>query len=217
VLSFAPSIETLYPKLMGIGEASELQQRVVLSYDTRDSVVIPHSGQRLVAFAGVSSRALGSSVSYTFWGMDATILRPAGADLTFAAHAALRLMPTFTDAPFWALSHLGGDRSIIGEAQPLRAYGDGRFVDRNAFAASFEARTWVRSFHFFGTDLKFELAPFLDTGKVYETMSDSPFTHLHLGGGMGLRLIASPFVVGYLDIGYGKEGTAVFSGIDYPF
>lgn len=29
--------------------------------------------------------------------------------------------------------------------------------------------------------------------------------------------IASPLVVGYLDIGFGKEKAALFSGIDYPF
>ncbi|HEV2551943.1 MAG TPA: hypothetical protein VGU20_31840 [Stellaceae bacterium] len=38
-----------------------------------------------------------------------------------------------------------------------------------------------------------------------------------LGGGVGFRAIARPFIVGYLDIGYGAEGSAIFSGINYPF
>ena len=29
--------------------------------------------------------------------------------------------------------------------------------------------------------------------------------------------VASPFVVGYVDIGFGPERLAVFSGINYPF
>jgi outer membrane protein assembly factor BamA len=216
-LNSLPPITLRYPSLMGIGDVSELQQRLVLSFDTRDSVVVPRSGQRLVAFAGLSTRALGSSDAYTFVGVDATFFRPAGPDLTLVAHVALRYMPTFADAPFWALSSLGGDRSIIAEEQPLRAFGTGRFVDRNSFTGSLEARTWVQRFHVFGTDLKLEIAPFIDSGKVFASMSGSLLTQLHFGAGMGFRVVASPFVVGYLDIGYGAEKVAVFSGIDYPF
>ena len=36
-------------------------------------------------------------------------------------------------------------------------------------------------------------------------------------GGMGFRAIAEPFVVGYVDVGWGGEGPAVLSGINYPF
>jgi len=31
------------------------------------------------------------------------------------------------------------------------------------------------------------------------------------------RAVANPFVVGYVDVGYGHERLAVFSGINYPF
>ena len=34
---------------------------------------------------------------------------------------------------------------------------------------------------------------------------------------MGLRAIAQPFVVGFVDIGWVAEGPAFFSGINYPF
>jgi hypothetical protein len=34
---------------------------------------------------------------------------------------------------------------------------------------------------------------------------------------MGFRAVASPFIVGYLDVGFGPEGPAVFTGINYPF
>lgn len=212
-----PSIESRYPNLIGVGDASEVQQRLVLSYDTRDSVSVPHRGERVAAFAGFTTRALGSSVDYTFVGIDGTYFEPAGDNLTLVAHAAARYMPTFANAPFWAYSQLGGDRSIIGEDQPLRAFATGRFVDRNSFAASFEARTWVQNFHVFGSDIKLELAPFVDTGKVFAANSESPLSHLHVGGGMGFRVVASPFVVGYLDVAFGREKIAVFSGIDYPF
>ncbi len=214
VLGFLPSIEDVYPRLQGVGEVHELQQRLTLTYDTRDSVAVPRRGERLAAFAGIATHSLGKPM-YSYVGADGTWLWPIGPDVTLVAHAAARVMPSYADAPFWALSSIGGDRSVVAEAQPLRSYGAGRFVDRNSVSASVEARSWVRSFHLFGTDLKLVLAPFVDAGKVFR--SGSPASHAHVGSGMGFRLVAIPFVVGYLDVGYGREGLAVFSGIDYPF
>jgi hypothetical protein len=42
-------------------------------------------------------------------------------------------------------------------------------------------------------------------------------TQLHKVAGIGVRGVARPFVVGYVDIGYGSEGVAVFTGLNYPF
>jgi len=216
-LNSLPSIESRYPNLRGVGDSSEAQQRLILTSDTRDSVVLPRSGRRLSAFAGFSTRALGGSVDYSFLGVDASVFRPVGHDLTIVGHMAARYMPSYIDAPFWAYSQIGGDRDIIGEGQPLRGYGAGRFWGRNSFSASIEAREWVRAFQFFKSDLKLELAPFIDSGKVFSTMSENPLSHLHVVAGMGFRVVVSPFVVGYLDMGIGREKVAFFSGIDYPF
>jgi outer membrane translocation and assembly module TamA len=216
-LNSLPSIEARYPNLRGVGDSSEAQQRLTLTDDTRDSVVLPRTGRRLSAFAGFSSRAFGGSADYSFLGVDASAFRPVTRDLTIVGHVAARYMPSYTNAPFWAYSQIGGDRDIIGEGQPLRGYGAGRFWGRNSFSASIEAREWVRAFHFFKSDLKLEVAPFIDTGKVFSTMAESPFTHLHAVVGMGFRVVVSPFVVGYVDVGMGREKLAFFSGIDYPF
>jgi hypothetical protein len=40
---------------------------------------------------------------------------------------------------------------------------------------------------------------------------------LHNVIGVGMRALARPFVVGYLDIGKGSGGLVAFSGINYPF
>lgn len=216
-LNSLPSIKAIFPDAPGLGDNSDLEQRLTLSYDTRDSVIVPHAGERIAAVAGYATRALGQSVSYSVLALDGTWFQPAGRDFTLVEHAALRYMPSYLGAPFWARSQIGGDRSVMGDEQPLRAYGPGRFIDRNSFAASVEARTWVKRFRLFDSDLALELAPFIDTGKVFADMEGSPLSQLHVGGGMGFRLVASPFVVGYLDVGFGREKFAVFSGIDYPF
>jgi hypothetical protein len=116
-----------------------------------------------------------------------------------------------------ALSRLGGDCSVLAEREPLRAYGDDRFIDRNRFASGIELRTRVASINAFRTTLSLEIAPFVDVGKVFSGRGTSPFSRLHTGSGLGIRGVASPFVVGYVDIGYGHEKMSVFSGINYPF
>jgi hypothetical protein len=137
--------------------------------------------------------------------------------VTLAGHLAVRYMPVGKEAPFWALSRLGGDRNLVGFRQALRGFGEGRFIDNNLFAANVELRSRVFALDLFATHVALELAPFFDVGRVFPTLSTNPFRQLHPVGGLGFRGVAAPFVVGYVDVGYGSEGFAVFSGINYPF
>jgi hypothetical protein len=126
-------------------------------------------------------------------------------------------MPGGTQVPFWAQSRLGGDRSIVGEQQQLRGFGEGRFVDRNLFSGTLELRARAFDLNLFSQAVSFEVAPFFDTGSVFHSLGDFPLSHLHPAGGIGFRAIARPFIVGYVDVGYGPEGAAIFSGVKYPF
>jgi hypothetical protein len=217
VLPSVASTTTVFPDLPGVGSEHVLQHTVTLSYDTRDSAIIPQSGERYAAYFGFVSRPLASSVSYSYFGAEARRYWTLGSDVTLAWHAAARYMPSAADAPFWALSSLGGDRSVTDEREPLRSAVSDRYIDRNLFASGAEVRARVAGFNAFGTHVSLELSPFVDTGKVFSSLGTSPLTHLHAAGGLGVRGVASPSVVGYVDVGFGQDGAAVFSGINYPF
>lgn len=217
VLPTLPSIETLYPVAKGLGHGSEFLNRLSVSYDTRNSPSLPTEGSRLVAYAGVAPNIGISNASYSVVGADLRNYLPVATGITLASHLALRIMPDAGNAPFWALSSLGGDRSIIGDRQPLRGFGEGRFVDTNSLAAEVELRSRVLSMDLFSTQVDLELAPFIDTGQVFHSRYVESLGQQHVAAGLGFRAVASPFIVGYVDIGYGTEGTAIFSGIDYPF
>ena len=90
-------------------------------------------------------------------------------------------------------------------------------VLHNITVANIEMRTRVLEANVMGTHGILELAPFFETGRVWHSMSEVPWQAMHSVGGMGFRAIAEPFVVGYVDVGWGGEGPAVFSGINYPF
>ena len=215
--SSLPFTGSEFPTLKGLHSNHELFSRLVVSYDTRDSVSIPRRGSWLTLFGGLADRSLLSSVSYNLFGIEGRHYYPLGQRFTLAGHLALRYMAVGSDAPFWALSKLGGDRSDIGGRQPLRGFGDSRFVDNNSFNANLELRTRVFSRDIFGTQVTLELAPFIEVGRVFHSLPTNPVSDLHPAGGLGFRGIAEPFVVGYVDVGYGGEGVVVFSGIDYPF
>jgi hypothetical protein len=212
-----PSTDVAFPRQAGIGADNELLTRLFITYDTRDSTIIPTQGFRAMAYAGFADNNFLSTTSYSFFGLDYRHFLPLGSRLIFAGHVAARYMPVGDDVPFWALSRLGGDRSIPSGPELLRGYGRGRFVDKNLFSASAELRTKAVDLDLFSTKLAFEIAPFVDVGRVFRNAADNPIANLHKVGGVGFRGVASPFIVGYVDIGYGSEGVAIFSGVDYAF
>jgi hypothetical protein len=213
-----PPITSRFEGTLGIGTTHELLNRIALIYDTRDDIVIPTHGAQVVAYGGVASRnvALDDSL-FTEAGGDGRFYWSPYRSLVVATHFDLRYEPTAHHVPFWGLSSLGGDQSVIGGSQTLRGYGTGRFYDRNSFSANLELRQNVLSMDAFATHINLQVAPFFDTGRVFHSTGTWPITHLHNVMGVGFRGIAPPSVVGYVDVGYGHEGLAIFTGIGYPF
>jgi Omp85 superfamily domain len=218
-LSGIPSIETLFPYIPGLGITSELLNRYSVVYDTRDDLTAPRHGMRVVIYGGGSSAGgIFNDSLYSEAGGDARGYWSVREDTVVAAHMSIRYMPnTRHPLPFWALSSIGGDTSDVGGGQPLRGYGAGRFVDRDAFSGSVEVRHVFWGFDAQATHVDLEIAPFVDVGHVFSHTSTFPISNLHTVGGVGFRAIARPSVVGYVDVGYGAEGAAVFTGLNYPF
>jgi len=211
-----PSIDQRFgPQILGTGR--EFLHRISLIYDTRDDLTIPRHGMQWVAYTGVAFNTPANEALYKDAGIDGRAFWPVFHDTVLAAHVALRYMLTDHNAPFWALSTLGGDRSDIGGEQPLRGFGAGRYTDRDAYSTTLELRRRVFSFDAVSTRVDIEISPFVDAGRVFADSGTFPLSHIHTVGGVGFRGIARPFVVGYVDVGYGSEGTAVFTGINYPF
>jgi hypothetical protein len=212
-----PYTGTLFPTLKGLDGGSEFTNMLQLVYDTRDSLDIPTRGGRVVLYGALADRALGSSFSYTRFGGDVRHYVPLTPRLILAMHAFLGYTPAGNEMPFWALSSLGGEANQLPFAQPLRGYGEDRFVDNNMTDFNLELRWRVYDVRLFKTEGIVELAPFVEAGKVFHDISVDPFNQLHPVGGMGFRAVIPPYVVGYVDIGYGGDGGAVFTGINYPF
>ncbi len=217
-LNGVPPITQRFADVIGIGTTHELLNRVMLIYDTRNDITIPTRGMKVVLYGGVASRNVQLDDSlFTEAGGDGRFYWSPFPSLVVATHVDLRYEPTAHHVPFWALSSLGGDQSAIGGSQPLRGYGTSRFYDRNSFSANIELRENVLSFDALSTHIELQIAPFFDTGRVFHGTGAWPVRHLHNVFGVGFRGVAPPSVVGYVDVGKGSEGIAVFTGINYPF
>ncbi len=219
-ISGIPSIQELFPTTVIRAERQEILNRLSITYDTRDNVTAPTRGAEWVAYAGAASaEGFLNTTLYSETGIDGRNFWSVGPGV-LAVHFALRYMPgnNRTHAiPFWALSSIGGDESVIGGDQPLRGFGTARFVDRNSSSMSVEYRYRIATLNAFSTQVGVEVTPFVDMGRVFDVMGDDPLSELHKDAGVGLRGLALPFVVGYLDVGYGNEGFAIFTGLNYPF
>ncbi len=212
------SIETRFGRILGVGTNDQLLNRLSIIYDSRDDLVVPNRGMEWVAYGGAAARrGIVNDSMYSEAGLDGRDFWPVLEGTVVASHVALRYLPTSHEVPFWALSSLGGGVSQTGGEQPLRGYGEGRFYDRNSFSTSVELRRTVLSFDAIATRVDVELAPFVDVGRVFGRTNTDPFEQLHHVFGVGFRGIARPFVVGKVDVGYGSEGLAIFTGLNYPF
>ncbi len=210
------SIETRFDDVLGTNK--QFLNRLSINYDSRDDLTVPSRGMLLVAYAGLASRGgLFNDSMYSEVGGDGRGFWLIAPDTILAGHMALRYLPTSHEVPFWALSGIGGGESVIGGEQPLRGWGAGRFYDRDSFSSSVELRRKVHTFNTTSTSIDLEVTPFIDVGRVFARTSSLPFDQLHKVLGVGFRGIARPFVVGYVDIGYGSEGVAAFTGLNYPF
>ena len=65
--------------------------------------------------------------------------------------------------PFFEQSSLGGQNN-------LRGYGVDRFIDKNLVAFSIEERIHIMRTKIAGVTADFEIAPFLDTGQVFNEL-----------------------------------------------
>jgi hypothetical protein len=187
------------------------ENRFSLDYDTRDHAVTTSRGAYFQTFAEYAIRGFESQYDYNRYGLDARWFRPWDSDkdkvLAIQAKFEQLLGPT---PPFWIQSRLGGKYS-------LRAYGDGRYIDRGMAAVNIEQRFKILEKKTAGVTTEIQLAPFIGMGEVFDNPNRAAARYARPVVGAAIRAVAKPQVVGSVDFGVGREGLAVFMDINYSF
>jgi hypothetical protein len=206
-----PTFQSLYPGQATVGRQQASQWRASLGYDSRDHAMTTGKGEYLDLFAEKSIRGFASTYDFNRWGAEGRVFLPWKTDpnMVFAIQTKFEQI-TGATPPFWLQSRLGGKYS-------LRAYGDGRYVDRGMAFVNAEQRFLLLDAKMAGVTTEFQLAPFVGAGAVFDSPEKVHRKFVRPVFGASLRAVAKPQVVGSLDFGVGREGLAVFMDINYSF
>jgi outer membrane protein assembly factor BamA len=207
-----PFTGTQFSTVDGVqGETLIFGNRATFHYDTRNNLVSPTDGMAVTAYAEVNQNIRnGDHPVYSRYEVEVKKLFPSESKRAILIVRA-DLQATIGDqVPFFEQSSLGGQNN-------LRGYGVDRFIDKNLIAWSIEERIHLVRTKIAGTTADFEMAPFLDTGQVFNSFNDVTFKDYRMTPGIGFRGIVRPNVVGRVDYGYSREGGAVFAGLDFPY
>ena len=206
-----PFTAQVFPTVDGVNGATIIGHRATFHYDTRDSLVAPTDGTQVTAYAELNQNLRnGDNPVYYRYGIEAKKLIPSESKRTILVIRG-DLQTTFGhQIPFYERSSLGGQNN-------LRGYGVDRFIDDHLVSVNIEERIHIVRTHFLNVAAEFEIAPFVDIGKVFNTFRKRQLQDYDVTPGIGFRAMVRPSVVGRVDYGYSKEGGAVFAGLDFPF
>ena len=201
-----------FPTVTGVqGVSLILGHRATFYYDTRNNLLSPTDGMAVTAYAEVNQNIHnGDHPIYSRYGFEVKKLLPSESKHAILIVRADLQATIGEQVPFFEQSSLGGQNN-------LRGYGVDRFIDKNLVAFSIEERIHLARAKVAGVMADFEVAPFLDTGQVFNSFKDVSFRDYRVTPGIGFRGIIRPNVVGRIDYGYSREGGAVFAGLDFPY
>lgn len=201
-----------FPTVDGVqGTTLIFGNRATFYYDTRNNLISPTDGMAVTAYAELNQNIRnGDHPIYSRYELEVKKLFPSESKRAILIVRA-NLQATIGDqVPFFEQSSLGGQNN-------LRGFGVDRFIDKNLVALSIEERIHLVRTRIAGTTADFEIAPFLDTGQVFNDYRDVTFRNYRMTPGIGFRGIVRPNVVGRVDYGYSREGGAIFAGLDFPY
>jgi outer membrane protein assembly factor BamA len=195
----------------GINGFTTHAQRVALVYSTLDSPTMPTFGGYARISAEVSARIFGSRANYRHYDAEMRGFVPFDKGRRYITAFRLAYNQTLGNSvPFLEQSILGGETT-------LRGYGRNRFIDNSYLLFNLEERIRLFRWEIFNVNADWELAPFIDFGSVMKSLDQADTKSFEFNPGIGFRAIVRPNIVGRVDIGFGKDGPAVFVGLGYPY
>ncbi len=206
-----PSTRAAFAGDPGVGRFSTaLHFRATAELDLRDDPDAPARGLFLRLHGEGVAEGWGSDYSAWGWGFEARGYVEVVPWFGVAVRGLVSVSDGGADQPFYERSALGGETD-------LRAFPEGRFVAEGRILGQVEARLGAVEVRILGGQAGLQLVPFADVGRVFDGFRDLDRAAWQPVGGIGFRLELPPATRGRLDLGWGREGLAVFLTLGYPF
>jgi hypothetical protein len=175
----------------------------------------------LQAVGRVSSKVLGSAFNYqqvTFSARGFHNLLGDSGRLILAGR--LTYVMQFGDVPFYSapvIPFTDGDADGLGGHATLRGFVTDRFVGRAAAYANGELRWNFGETMLWNQHLRFMLVPFIDTGRVFDSIGDTTLENWKFDGGIGFRLAWNLSTIVSFDFGRSSEGSVFYMLLGHQF
>ena len=208
-------------KVIGFEGGWDNALKVGLTFDSRDFEPDPASGVMLQAVSRISAEALGSSFNYQQIALSGrgfqNLLGDSGR-LVLAERLTYAMQ--FGDVPFYSaptIPSTDGDITGLGGYATMRGFVTDRFVGDAAALANGELRWSFGEKTLWGQHLRFMLVPFVDTGRVFNSVSDTTFADWKLDGGIGFRLAWNLSTIVSFDYGRSSESSLFYMELGHQF
>jgi len=196
--------------------------RLGLTYDSRDYEPDPTSGVLgQILFEG-TAHFLGASSDYgrvTAGWQGYQRLFPEMTRLVLAANAAYSVH--FGDVPFYAFPSMSvpvnTQKEGLGGWSTLRGYHANRFVGKVKIQGNLELRWSLPDFTVWNQHFRPMIAPFVDTGRVFDKVGRFSANDWKGAGGVSVRLAWNLATIISLDYGFGSEGNLLYLWLGQPF
>jgi hypothetical protein len=195
--------------------------RVGLVFDTRDFEPDPNKGIYADLAADFGTKGLGSEYDYS-----RTMLAVRGyyspiakwADVVLAARGVYEVQSQGT--PFFSMDTFPfteDPRNGMGGLRSLRGYKQDRFVGHVMAMSNFEIRYTFAETVILKQRFGFGVVPFLDFGRVFNSMRETSLNHWTRSEGGGLRIIWNLATVIMVDYGISEEDTGLYINFGHIF
>jgi outer membrane protein assembly factor BamA len=195
--------------------------RLALSLDTRDFEPDPNDGVYAELSSEFGTKALGSQYQYmrvmgSVRGFYSPI--PKLADLVLAGRVVYEVQTKGT--PFTSMSlmpFVDDNHSGLGGFRTLRGYAQNRFVGPVMAITNYEVRWTFAKFHALGQGFSLMAVPFLDIGRVFDTVGQTTFAGWKRTQGGGLRIAWNEATVIMIDYGFSDEDDGLYLNFNHIF
>ena len=208
-------------KILGFDGGFDNALKIGLTFDTRDFEPDPAAGMMLQAVGRLSSEVLGSAFNYQQVNFSArafhNLLGNAGR-LILAGRVDYEMQ--FGDVPFYSVPNIpatDGDVDGLGGRPTLRGFVSDRFVGRTAAFANAELRWSFGETTLWRQHLRFMLVPFVDSGRVFDSVAQTTLSGWKFDGGLGLRLAWNLATLVSFEYGRSSEGGLFFMELGHQF
>jgi len=206
---------------IGCGGGAHNMIKLGLAYDTRDFEPDPNRGVFVDLTGEFSSKAWGSRWDYARLTFSPRVYWSPFPELTDLVVASRIVYSIQSDGvPFHAMNTLAftdTDRTGLGGLRTLRGYKQDRFIGKVAALGNLELRWTFAKFRALSQRWGLMVVPFVETGRVFDSMDKLSFKRWKTSYGGGFRVAWNQATIIVVDYGRSDEDSGLYINFNHPF